>query len=83
MGRYFILPLIRIDTQKLGVSKNFKCPSCTYCADRDANGARNILLRYLTIMDNHSVFHFRIPHYVILFYSRYYGSFPVDTEILL
>ena len=38
--------------QNLGSSKYFKCPSCNYCADRDANGARNILLRYLTIMDD-------------------------------
>jgi putative transposase len=35
---------------KLGSNKIFNCPSCAYCADRDANGARNILLRYLTIM---------------------------------
>jgi len=35
--------------QKLGGAKNFKCPSCDYEADRDANGARNILLRYLTV----------------------------------
>lgn len=38
--------------QKLGTSKNFKCPSCGYSADRDANGARNVLLRYLTIMES-------------------------------
>jgi putative transposase len=35
---------------KLGSNKIFNCPSCAYCADRDANGARNILLRYLTVM---------------------------------
>ena len=36
---------------KLGASKKFVCPAvgCGYKADRDANGARNILLRYLTI----------------------------------
>jgi putative transposase len=34
----------------LGGSKRFKCPKCTYTADRDANAARNILLKYLTEM---------------------------------
>jgi len=29
----------------LGSAKIFKCPSCDYVADRDLNGARNILLR--------------------------------------
>ncbi len=29
----------------LGTAKVFKCPSCDYVADRDLNGARNILLR--------------------------------------
>ena len=33
---------------KLGGSKRFKCPSCGVCLDRDANGARNVLLRVLT-----------------------------------
>ena len=33
----------------LGSSKVFHCPSCRYHADRDVNGARNILLRYLTL----------------------------------
>jgi putative transposase len=32
---------------RLGGSKRFVCPSCTASLDRDANGARNILLRYL------------------------------------
>ena len=33
---------------KLGGNKNFVCKSCGYEADRDFNGARNILLKYLT-----------------------------------
>lgn len=34
---------------KLGGKKLFKCRKCDYVADRDVNGARNILLRYLTL----------------------------------
>ena len=33
---------------KLGGNKLFHCPSCGVIMDRDANGARNILLRFLT-----------------------------------
>jgi putative transposase len=33
----------------LGGSKVFRCPSCVADIDRDINGARNILLRYLTV----------------------------------
>lgn len=33
--------------EKLGSSKVFKCPHCGYRADRDANGARNIMIRAL------------------------------------
>ena len=33
---------------KLGGNKNFVCKSCGYEADRDFNGARNILLKYLS-----------------------------------
>ena len=33
--------------EKLGGSKIFKCPSCGFKADRDANGARNIMIRAL------------------------------------
>ncbi|CAG8703828.1 11196_t:CDS:2 [Gigaspora margarita] len=33
---------------KLGGSKKFCCPKCKMELDRDINGARNILLRYLT-----------------------------------
>ena len=32
---------------KLGGAKTFHCSQCGYEADRDANGARNILLRYI------------------------------------
>jgi putative transposase len=34
--------------EKLGGSKVFKCPKCNVELDRDANGARNILLKFLT-----------------------------------
>jgi putative transposase len=33
---------------KLGASKTFDCPCCSYTIDRDANGARNSLLKFLT-----------------------------------
>jgi putative transposase len=32
---------------RLGGSKKFKCPECGFTADRDANGARNIMIRAL------------------------------------
>ena len=32
----------------LGGSKEFRCPRCQYHVDRDLNGARNILIRWLT-----------------------------------
>jgi putative transposase len=35
--------------RQLGGCKVFKCPSCKVVIDRDVNGARNILLRYLTL----------------------------------
>ena len=35
--------------EKLGGNKTFKCPYCDIRMDRDMNGARNILLRYLTL----------------------------------
>lgn len=35
--------------ETLGGSKVFKCKHCGYLADRDVNGARNILLRYLSL----------------------------------
>ena len=34
---------------RLGGSKDFRCPTCDAHLDRDVNGARNILLRFLTI----------------------------------
>ncbi len=33
--------------QCLGGNKKFKCPECSFAADRDLNGARNIMLRAL------------------------------------
>jgi len=33
----------------LGKNKTFECPRCSYTADRDVNGARNILLRHLSL----------------------------------
>ena len=35
--------------EKLGGNKTFHCPHCGVTMDRDVNGARNILLRYLTL----------------------------------
>lgn len=32
----------------LGANKLFRCPSCRWECDRDVNGARNILLKFLT-----------------------------------
>lgn len=37
--------------QNLGSSKTFKCGICEVTIDRDINGARNILLKYLTGLD--------------------------------
>ena len=34
--------------RNLGSSKTFKCPSCGATIDRDVNGARNVLLKYIT-----------------------------------
>jgi putative transposase len=41
---------------KLGGSKVFRCPKCSYVADRDANGARNIMLRYLPLKVRRAAF---------------------------
>lgn len=35
--------------QKLGSKKVFTCGACAHCSDRDFNGARNILIRHLTV----------------------------------
>ena len=35
--------------QSLGGNKVFRCPHCSFEIDRDVNGARNILLRFLTL----------------------------------
>ena len=40
--------------KKLGGSKEFCCPQCKINLDRDINGARNILLRYLTKKEKES-----------------------------
>jgi putative transposase len=40
---------------KLGSSKVFKCPSCQIIIDRDVNGARNILLKNMSVVDWNSV----------------------------
>lgn len=37
---------------KLGGSKEFKCPKCGLRADRDIHAARNILLRFLTLWES-------------------------------
>ena len=37
---------------KLGSSKTFRCDKCDYVADRDINGARNVMIRYLTLHCN-------------------------------
>ena len=34
---------------ELGSKKVFRCPECKVELDRDVNGARNVLLRYLTL----------------------------------
>lgn len=33
---------------KIGAAKTFMCPHCDFVGDRDINGARNILIKYLT-----------------------------------
>jgi len=40
--------------KKLGGSKEFCCPQCKINLDRDVNGARNILLKYLTKKEKES-----------------------------
>ena len=31
---------------KIGSRRNFVCPKCKVCINRDVNGARNVLLKY-------------------------------------
>jgi putative transposase len=39
--------------KKLGGNKVFKCPQCNVVLDRDVNGARNIILKFLTDFQPH------------------------------
>jgi len=39
----------------LGSSKIFKCPSCGIAMDRDFTGARNVLLRCLTLLESNNL----------------------------
>ena len=41
--------------EKLGSNKVFKCPSCATTLDRDYNGARNVLLRFLTLLESNNL----------------------------
>src|SRR5207248_11704757 len=34
--------------KNLGLSKTFQCPSCGATIDKDVNGDRNVLLKYIT-----------------------------------
>ena len=38
--------------ERLGGSKHFHCPHCHFHTDRDVNGARNILIRFLTLLNS-------------------------------
>src|SRR5690606_8719719 len=38
--------------ERLGGSKHFHCPHCHFHIDRDVNGARNILIRFLTLLNS-------------------------------
>jgi putative transposase len=44
---------------KLGGNKIFSCSECGFILDRDINGARNILIRYLTLHCNREILHAR------------------------
>ena len=37
----------RVETTGLPSSRLFSCPECSFTADRDANGARNTMIRAL------------------------------------
>jgi putative transposase len=39
----------------LGLRKEFQCPHCGYAIDRDINGARNIMIRYLSNNNNNDL----------------------------
>ena len=57
--------------QKLGGSKLFHCPACGSVFDRDSNGARNILLRYLTHYQQH------IREQRVICLTRLVGALPL------
>ena len=38
--------------ERLGGSKHFHCPHCHFHIDRDANGARNIVIRFRTLLNS-------------------------------
>jgi len=55
---------------KLGKKKHFECPSCPFQCNRDVNGARNIMLKYLT-------------EHVPLSARRGFGTLPLPQVVAL